>query len=224
MIWEFLTGTPLFYDIVPEDIEDLLSCLNAKQESFPKDNIIYHTGDTIRALGVILSGSVSIEHIDFWGNRILLDQAGSGQVFAETYACLQETPLMVDVLAAEDCKILFLELDRLLLFCHNACGCHNLLIRNLLTISAQKNLALSRRSLHTAPKSIRERLLSYLSFQAVQQNRNDFDIPFNRQQLADYLNVDRSALSHELSKMQREGLLAVHKNHFCLKSMTHTTS
>ena len=123
---------------------------------------------------------------------------------------------MVNVVAAEAAQILFLNVSRVLQVCPNACGHHNTLIRNLLALSAQKNLNLSRKIFHTSPKTIRGRLLSYLSYQSMRSGSSSFTIPFNRQQLADYLNVDRSALSNELSKMKTEGLLEFQRNHFVL--------
>ena len=123
---------------------------------------------------------------------------------------------MVNVVAAEPAQILFLNVGRVLHACSNACGHHTALIHNLLTLSAQKNLNLSRKIFHTSPKTIRGRLLSYLSYQSMRSGSSTFTIPFNRQQLADYLNVDRSALSNELSKMQRDGLIQVERNHFTL--------
>ena len=167
-------------------------------------------------MGILLSGSVSIENDDVWGNKSILDKIGPGQVFAETYACVPDEPLMISIVATEPTEILFLDMSRVLNICSNACGFHNQLIRNLLSVSLQKNLSLSRRIFHTSSKSIRGRLLSYLSFQATQQGSYDFQIPFSRQQLADYLSVDRSALSNELGKMQKEGLLRVERNHFTL--------
>lgn len=167
----------------------------------------------------MLSGSVSIENDDVWGNKSILDKVGPGQVFAETYACVPGEPLMVSVVAAEDTEILFLDVSRALDGCSNACGSQSRLLRNLLSISARKNLHLSRRIFHTSSKSIRGRLLSYLSFQAAQHGSNDFEISFNRQQLADYLSVDRSAMSNELSKMQRDGLLTVNRSHFTILGM-----
>ena len=137
-------------------------------------------------------------------------------MFAETYACVPGVPLMISVVAAEAAEILFLDMSRILHPCTNACEFHNQLVRNLLSVASQKNLNLSWRIFHTSSKSIRGRLLSYLSFQAAQHGSRDFVIPFNRQQLADYLSVDRSALSNELSKMQRDGLLKAHRSHFTL--------
>lgn len=212
----FLEKTHLFQGTSAKEIESMLTCLQATQKTFAKNEIIYHAGNSVSALGIVLSGSVFIENDDFWGNKNILDLITPGQVFAESYASIPGEPLMFNVVAYEATEILFLNVQRLLQVCPNSCSHHNKLIQNLLRISAQKNLSLSRRSLHTAPKSIRGRLLSYLSFQAIRHGSRDFIIPFNRQQLADYLNVDRSALSNELSKMQKDGLLKVEKNHFHL--------
>lgn len=125
---------------------------------------------------------------------------------------------MVDVVAAEESQVLFLNVERVLQVCPHTCAHHSKLIRNLLLLSAQKNLNLSRKIFHTASKTIRGRLLSYLSYQARRSGSPSFTVPFNRQQLADYLNVERSALSNELSKMQRDGLLLVERNRFTLTS------
>ena len=213
-----LAQTPLFHGSTPEEVASMLACLGAVQRAYQKGAVIYCAGDTVQSMGLILSGSVHIESGDVWGNRSILDQAGPGQVFAETYACLPDEPLMVSVTAAADTQVLFLQTSRVLQTCTSACAHHARLIRNLLAISAQKNLILSRRIFHTSPKTIRGRLLSYLSFQSLRQGSRSFTIPFNRQQLADYLSVDRSALSNELGNMQREGLIAFHKNSFELKS------
>lgn len=211
-----LSKTTLFYGTTPQEAEDMLTCLGAVQQHFAKGEIIYHVGDLVTSLGIVLSGSVLIENNDLWGNTSVLDSIGQGQIFAETYACAFGERMMVNVIAAESVDVLFLDMRKVLQICSHACVHHNKLIRNLLSISAQKNLNLSRKIFHTSSKSIRGRLLSYLSYQAVSNGSQSFTIPFNRQQLADYLNVDRSALSNELSKMQREGLLHVEKNHFDL--------
>lgn len=179
--------------------------------------MIYRAGDTVQSMGLVLSGRVQIENDDLWGNKSVLDSIAPGMVFAETYAFLPGEPLMVSAVASEPSEILFLNGARILQSCPNACIHHSKLIRRLLTISSQKNLNLSRRIFHTSAKTIRGRLVSYLSGQAAQSQSPDFTIPFNRQQLADYLSVDRSALSNELGKMQRDGLLQVNKNHFILK-------
>ena len=210
----FLSKTLLFRGTTPQEVQSILECLQAEKKHYQKSDVIYHAGDSVTSLGMVLSGSVSIENDDLWGNKSILDRIGPGQVFAETYACVSGEALMVSVVAAEASDILFMNVSRLLRICPHACEHHGKLIRNLLTISAQKNLNLSRRIFHTSSKSIRGRLLSYLSFQAVRQGRRDFTIPFNRQQLADYLSVDRSALSSELCRLRREGVLECCKNRF----------
>lgn len=214
---QFLTKTSLFHNVAAEDLGPMLDCLGAEQKYFQKSAVIYHTGDAVRSIGMVLSGRVQIENDDFWGNKSVLASIGPGEVFAETYAFLPEEPMMVSVVAAEASEVLFLNAGKIIRSCPGSCPYHSMLIRNLLTVSAQKNLDLSRRIFHTSSKSIRGRVLSYLSFQAAHCGSREFSIPFNRQQLADYLSVDRSALSNELSKMQRDGLLTVSRNYFCLK-------
>ncbi len=209
-----ISKTVLFQGTRPEDAEAMLKCLEAREKQFQKDETIYYVGDRVSELGLVLSGSVLIENDDLWGNRSILDRIGPGQIFAETYACVPGEKLLVTVTAAEKTEVLFLNVGKILRVCTNACSFHARLIRNLLTLSAQKNLNLSRRIFHTSAKSIRGRLLSYLSWQAVKQGSREFDIPFNRQQLADYLGVDRSAMSAELGKMKREGLIQVDRSHF----------
>ena len=213
---KFLARTVLFRGSSPEEIRSMLGCLGPEEKSYRRGEVVHRAGDVIHTIGVVLSGSVSIENDDVWGNKSILDRAGPGQVFAETYACVPGEPLMISVVAAEPTRILFLDVARVMGMCSNVCPFHGNLIRSLLAIASQKNLILSRRILHTSAKSIRGRLLSYLSFQAIHQDRMEFDIPFNRQQLADYLSVDRSALSNELSKMQRDGLLRVERSRFTL--------
>lgn len=212
----FLTQAPLFRGVSPGEAEAMLQCLGATRRVYPKGARIYSAGEPVQALGLVLSGSAQIESNDVWGNRSLLDRIGPGQVFAETYALLTGEPLMVSVVAAEETTVLFLNVSRLLQPCSAACAHHVRLIGNLLALTAQKNLILSRRILHTSPKTIRSRLLSYLSDQALRHGSATFAIPFDRQQLADYLGVDRSALSHELGKMRTEGLIAFQKNRFTL--------
>lgn len=212
----FLTQTPLFRNISAKDIPAMLECLRAREQSFLKGQIIYQAGDCVNAMGMVLEGSVHIQRDDFWGNASILSTLQPGQMFAETYACVPNQPLMVSVVADQPTSILFLETPRMLRICSNSCGFHQQLVENLLMISAEKNLSLSRKIACTTAKTIRGRLLTYLSQQAAQHQSPSFSIPFNRQQLADYLNVERSALSNELGKMQRDGLLQVDGKCFVL--------
>ena len=156
---------------------------------------------------------------DLWGNKNIISLAHTGEVFAEAYACVPGEPMMVDVIAMEEAEILFLNVPELFRLSASGKGEYSHLIHNMAIISARKNLLLSRRILHTSSKKIRDRLLSYLSYQAGLQKSRYIDIPLNRQQLADYLSLDRSALSKELGKMKKEGLLDYHKNSFVLKDI-----
>ena len=169
-------------------------------------------------MGFILEGRIQIESTDYWGNKTIIDNLGSGKVFGETYALTGKT-LMVDVLAVETSKILLLNPKKLFSNNEGRGEIKAILIKNILKISMNKNLHLSQRIFHTTSKTIRGRLLAYLSFCAPSKSLDaEFDIPFDRQQLADYLQVDRSALSAELSKMKADGLIDYWKNHFKLLS------
>ena len=163
-------------------------------------------------LGVVLSGRVMVEHSDIWGNRAILGSAAPGAVFGEAYACIPGEPLQVCVSAMEKTDLLLLNVGKVLTTCTRACPFHTKLVRNLLAVCAAKNLQLSGRILHTSSKSIRGRLLSYFSECAKRAGSYSFRIPYNRQQLADYLGVDRSAMCNELSKMQKDGLIRYEKN------------
>lgn len=208
-----LTKTEIFAGATEEEVSSMLNCLSEKKK-YQKDEIIFHAGDIVSSIGVMLKGNALIENDDIWGNRSVLDYVKEGQIFAETYACALDEKLMVNVIAMSDCEVLFLDVRKILKVCPNACEFHQNLVQNLLAISAQKNLNLSRRIFHTSSKTIRGRLLSYLSYQAMEREKEEFDIPYNRQQLADYLGVDRSAMSNELGKMQKDGLIEVKRNHF----------
>ena len=167
-------------------------------------------------MGLVLRGGVYVENDDAWGSRTLLGLVGPGQVFAETYACLPDEPSRVNAVAAEDTEVLLLNVRRLLAAEGELCRHSGVLLRNLLTMTAGKNLLLSRRVFYTSYKSIRGRVLAYLSDQAVLKGSASFRIPFDRQQLADYLSVNRSAMSAELSNMQRDGLLRTDRSCFTL--------
>ena len=213
-----ICSSQLFSGVTETELTAVLACLDAKKTSFPKEAYLMHTGDTAEAIGFVLSGNVLTVQEDIWGNRHILSNAGPGQTFAAAFACAPGAVLNVSVVAQTPVTVMFLNVRRILSVCTSACSHHSRLVQNLLYISSQKNLNLSRRIFHTSSKSIRSRLLSYLSFQAAKAGSQDFYIPFNRQQLADYLSIDRSAMSAELSKMRKEGILETDKNHFVLKS------
>lgn len=220
MNYNILTGTTLFQGLSNEEAESILNKIHAFTKQYQKEATVYRTGEFVTDLGLVLSGRIHIEFDDVWGNKNIIDYVDAGQVFAETYAFVPEEPLMVNVIAASDAEILFLNMERLLSLSSGACPFHHRLLCNMLSVTARKNLTLTRKIFHTSPKSIRGKLLSYLSFQAVRQGSRGFEIPLNRQQLADYLEADRSALSNELSKMRKEGLLTFRKNYFQLSVPT----
>ena len=208
---------PFFHGISADEQQSLLQSGCLRTQVFEKNQSIYHMGDTISSLGIVLTGSVFVENTDLWGNRSILSKIMPGQVFAETYAFCQE-PLMVNVTAAENSEILFFDLRALTISDTDHLSASekwkSKIQSNMLRISMQKNLILSNRIFCTTPKTIRERVLVYLLAQSAKAGSDSFTIPFDRQGLADYLNLDRSALSKELGKMQKEGILLFRKNHF----------
>ena len=214
---EMLERTVLFRGMCDEEVTAALNSLAATVKVFEKDEIILHAGDIIDTMGLVLEGSVRIENNDMWGNRAILSHIGVGQVFAETYAMVKGEALLVDAAANQDCRVLLLKIGALNDPYSDAPLWRFKLISNILNISMRKNLILSGRIFHTSPKTIRGRVMSYLSSISLQEGADEFDIPFDRQQLADYLNVERTALSKELGRMQRDGLITVRKNHFILE-------
>ncbi len=214
---EFLAKTQLFAGSAPEDVGAMIGCLDARERCFAEGAYVHRMGDTIKTVGLVLEGSVRIESVDVWGNVSVMGMAQAGGMFGEAYAAVPDEPLMVDVVAAEDCKVLFLNLRKVLTTCSHACPNHSRTSNNMTTIIARHSLALSRRIFHVAPKTIRGKVLAYLSDMAERTGSRSFDIPFDRQQLADYLGVDRSALSAELSRMRKDGILDTRRSHFVLK-------
>lgn len=212
-----LSETKLFSGTTENEAQAMLECLSATSKKYKKGEIIYHAGATISHVGMVLSGSVHIENNDVFGNKTILSHVGPGEIFGETYACIPGEPLMVDAVVAEDATVLFLDVVKILQTCSASCTHHKRLINNLLQICAQKSLQLSRRILHTSSKSIRGRLISYFSELAQKSSSTTFILPFNRQQLADYLSVDRSAMSNELSKMKADGLIDYDKHTVTIK-------
>ncbi|MBQ1742535.1 MAG: Crp/Fnr family transcriptional regulator [Oscillospiraceae bacterium] len=212
MDFSLLQHSTLFQGLEPAEWEQALSALDVTERAYEENEMIFSAGDCTERMGLVLSGSVTIESGDIWGNRTVLSHIGAGQFFAETYALLGES-MLVDVRANEGCRIAFLRLAAL----QGPERWAAKLTRNLLSISARKNLTLSLRSFHTAPKTVRERVTAYLATAALRTGESEFDIPFDRQQMADYLNLDRTALSKELGRMRRDGIIDFRKNHFVLR-------
>ena len=213
---EALRESALFRGLTDEEAAQAAGLLGARRRRYRRGETILHAGDVTGRMGLVLSGSVAVESCDLWGNRTILNLVPAGGFFAETYALLGDEPLGVDVAAVSPCEILFLSVGELTRADAHASPWGARLAVNLLRISAEKNLTLSRRAFHTAPKTIRGRVLAYLNSVALQTGKSSFSIPFDRQQLADYLNVERTALSKELGKMRRDGLIRCEKNRFTL--------
>lgn len=208
----------IFSGIAGEELESMLRCLDAKTVHFSKGAYILRSGDTVESLGLMVAGTAFIIQEDFWGNRNILSSIEQGQCFGETFACAPGAVLNVSVVTQSQATVLFLNVKRILTMCPSTCAHHSRIIRNLLSDLANKNLHFNEKVTHLGQRTTRAKLLSYLSAEAQRHNSAEFDIPFSRQQLADYLSVERSGLSLELCKLRDEGLLEFHKSHFLLKA------
>lgn len=211
-----LRETSLFRDVAEPEISAMLHCLSAKPVGFAKDEFVLREGDMVESVGLLLTGGALVVQEDYWGNRNLIAHIAPGQLFAEAFACSPGAALSLSVVADAPSRILFLNVGRVMTLCPASCAHHSRVIRNLLSDLAAKNLHLSEKLTHMGQRTTRAKLLSYLSAEARRHGVAAFDIPFSRQQLADYLSVDRSALSAELGRMRDEGILSFQKNHFVL--------
>ncbi|MGN0403491.1 MAG: Crp/Fnr family transcriptional regulator [Acetatifactor sp.] len=214
---EVLTGNPLFDGIPEAKIPVLLQRLGAFSKKYSKDEFVKMSGDPTDFIGMVLSGEVHICKDDFYGNRSITASVTAGSLFAEAFACAGTKQLPVDILAASDCRILYLNSKTLSYTCGGNCEFHHLLIENLLGIVARKNMYLNQKLSYTSRGTTKEKLLAYLSDQAKQNQSNEFTIPFNRQELADFLGVERSAMSAEISKLVKLGVLETQRSFFKLK-------
>ena len=206
----------LFSGIEPEDLSGLLACLGARVSSYLKNQVIFSEGDPAGFIGIVLSGAVQIAREDPFGNRSILARAEPAELFAESYALADVDTLPVSVTAAENSRIMLINAHRITVSCSNACGFHSRLIRNMLQIVAKKNLAFHQKIEITAKRTTREKLMAYLLLQAKQQGSNSFTIPYDRQGLADYLGVERSAMSAEIGKLRKDGILECDRSRFTL--------
>ena len=214
---KILENSRLFAGIRVDEIQPMLSCLQAVERKYPRGAYIFHTGEEVRALALLVRGTAHIQKEDFWGNRSLLASLGAGDIFAEAYAMPGSGAMRSDVVAVESCTVLLMDVERVLSRCTNSCAFHARLTENLFALLAEKNRILARKADYLAQRTTRQRLLAYLSEQAQRAGSAEFTIPFNRQQLADFLSVERSAMSAELSRMQAEGLIETERSWFHLK-------
>ncbi len=208
---EVIRRCKLFSDIPENELPQTLAQLVPREKEYPADSFILSAGERTRVMGLVLEGTVMVIQEDFWGNRSLIARLSAGELFAESFACCPETPLNVSVTAETDCRILWLDAAAML------CG-GGALVQKLVSEISFKNLMLSEKLTHLGKRTTRTKLLSYLSAAAQRKNSREFEIPFTRQQLADYLLVERSAMSAELGRLKKDGVIDFERNRFILKS------
>ena len=211
-----LKRTKLFSGVGDNDILSMLDCLKATVRQYSKGEYAFRQGEYLCNLMILGSGRLHIQKEDYWGNLNILNEICPGEMFGEAYIVPNSGPLLNDVVALEESTVLCFDMDQILTVCPSACRFHTQILKNIFYTISDKNKSLVQKLGYMAQRSTREKLLSYLSDEAKRQNSSSFSIPFNRQQLASFLSVDRSAMSNELCKLRDEGLLDFHKNEFTL--------
>lgn len=206
----------LFAGVTEAEIETMFSCLDAKVRSYKKGEYVFHQGEHIEQVAVLAKGELHVQQDDYWGNRSIIHNVGVGDLFGEGYLAPESGTLLTDVIAAQDSTVIFFNVRRIITTCSNACRFHTAVVQNLFYSISQQNRLLVQKLGHMSRRTTREKLISYLSQESKRNGSGSFAIPFNRQQLADFLSVDRSAMSNELCKMRDEGLLEFEKNRFTL--------
>ena len=211
-----LKRTQLFAAVSEEEISSMLSCLNARLGTYKKGEYVLRQGEHLNDITVLVDGELHIQRDDYWGNRAIVDRIAVGEMFGEAYIAPESGALLNDVIAVEDSTVMFFDVKRIITVCSSACRFHSIVVQNLFFAISEKNRKLVQKLGYISKRSTRKKLMSYLSEEAKRNNSSSFIIPFNRQQLADFLSVDRSAMSNELCKMRDEGLLEFNKNAFKL--------
>lgn len=209
-----LETCPLFDGIDLNDLSSMLTCLGARVSKYQKNQIIFQEGEAAKYVGIVLSGAAQIIREDFYGNRSIVARIEAAELFGESFACAGVTALPVSVAAAEDCQVMLIDCRRITVSCTSACSFHSRMIFNLLRMVATKNLVFNQKIEITSHRTTREKLMAYLLMQAKQNKSSSFTIPYDRQALADYLGVDRSAMAVEISKLRKDGIIACEKSHF----------
>lgn len=211
-----LKQSQLFSGVGDDEVSSVLHCLQARLHTYKKGEYVFRQGEHIDNITILVEGKLLVQRDDFWGNRSIVNVIGVGEMFGEAYIAPDSGAILNDVIAQEDSGVIFFDVQRILTTCPSACRFHSMVIKNLFFAISEKNRKLVQKIGHMSKRSIRTKLISYLSEEAKRQNSSSFTIPFNRQQLADFLSVDRSAMSNELCKMRDEGLLSFDKNKFNL--------
>lgn len=209
-----LRSSTLFRDIKEEEMDAIMECLSVSEKRYRKNDIIVMAGNRVSSVGVMIDGKAQITRDDAEGNRAILSELIKPDLFLEAYVAANVKEVPVTVTAITDCKVVWIPFQKLVSSCSMACAFHNSLIKNMMQVIAQKNVAMNEKMRILACKTTREKLLTYLSDYAERVGKDQFKIPFSRSELADYLSVDRSAMSRELGKLRDEGYLNFHKNEF----------
>ena len=205
---------PLFEGIAENEMPSLLTCLSAVVRTYEKDEFIFSVGEPASWVGIIRSGDVHVVKEDFLGNRTIIAALSTGEIFGEAFACARTKNLPVSAVATTECEIILIDFQKIISTCSSSCGFHSRMIENMLGIVASKNVVLNQKVEIISKRSTREKLIAFLSMYAQRTGSRQFEIPFNRQELADYICVERSAMSAELSKMQKDGLIRTKKHEF----------
>ena len=211
-----LMQCPLFSGIGEEELSRMLSCLGARVVAFDKKETVFAEGTPAKQIGILLFGEVQVVQIDYYGNRSILMNVRAAEVFGEAFACAAVEALPVSVIASQPSEIMLLNCAHILHTCGSACTFHQRLIHNLTRELATETLQFHQRADMTSKRTTREKLMAYLMFYARKTGESSFVIPFDRQELADYLEVDRSGLSTEIGKLRKEGVLACRRSRFTL--------
>lgn len=206
----------LFNNIEDKDLETMMYCLDAKIERREKGEHFLSEGETAKFLGIVLSGKVQLVRVDYYGNRSIVTKLEPPQIFGEAFACAEIDALPISVVATENTEVMLIDARRITQSCSNTCGFHSRLIFNLLKIVSWKNIEFNRKIEITSKRSTRDKLMAYLDMQAKQHGSKNFTIPYDRQSLADYLEVERSGLSAEISKLRNEGIIECKRSKFTL--------
>ena len=214
---DLLKRCPLFYGIKEDELYTLLKCCAAQEERYEAGELVLRMGEAMNSILIMVEGTAQVCQEDFWGQKEELYQLKEGDIFGQSYSCARTPALPVSVETTGPCRAVFLDYQRMITFCSLACEFHTRLIQNLLRIVARKNLMLNQKIEFISKRSTREKLMAYLTAQAKAADSHTFSIPYNRQELADYLGVERSAMSAELGKLKKEGILDFHKNHFQIR-------
>lgn len=212
-IWEEV-NSPLFSGIRRDDLRSILSCTGYRVRSYERGEILSLEGELIRHIGILLKGSVDMNKEDVWGEKTLLSRMEKGEIFGESFACGADQTSVVTFCAHTDCRVLFIPFTKVMNSCSNACAFHQVLILNVVREIARKNRDLMLKLELLSKKSLREKLMAYLSAQAQKQGTRYFECPLGRVALAEYLCADRSALSRELAHMKADGLIDYDRNRF----------